>query len=123
VLQQVRGWLETGAKLFDRRGAPRIDMPPECFVIAEGGRYPLKNWSRSGFLAAPYDGELRENRSFTVRVAIRHEHYDFVVDARAVAVRRDAAGLAARFVSMAPASRQLIDDYFSHYALWVQVTR
>jgi hypothetical protein len=123
LLNQVKEWLGTGSKLFERRGALRVETPPECVVFIEGRTHALRNWSASGFLASPYDGGLKENRGFMVRVAIRHDHHDFVFDARAVAVRRDAGGLAARFVAVSEQNQRLIDDYFNHFALWVSVTR
>ena len=123
MLEQVRGWLEGGAKLFDRRRAPRIETPPECFVVIDGRQYGLRNWSSSGLLVSPYDGDLKENRGFAVRIAIRQEPYNFVIDARAIVVRRDAGGLAARFITMSAQHRQLLDDYFNTYALWVKVNR
>ena len=123
MLHQVKEWIESGAKLFERRGVERVDTPIECFVTIDGRQHPLKNWSATGFLAGPYDGDLKENRGITVRIAIRHEQHDFVLDARAVVVRRDAGGLAARFIAIPPQSQKLMDDYFSHFLVWLRVTR
>ncbi|SRR5258708_5989025 len=123
MLDYVKGWLGEGAKLFDRRGAPRVEVSPECFAAIDGRKFSLRNLSATGFLASPYDGDLKENRSFTVRIGIKQDHHSFMVDARAVVVRRDAGGLAARFMSMSGESQRQLDDYFNYCTMWLRVNR
>ncbi len=107
----------------ERRRAPRVAMPGHCFVVIEGNQYPLRNWSATGFFASPYDGELAVDRKFNVGISVRQDNFDFVVDAEAVVVRRDADGLAGRIISVAPERKRQIEDFFSQYTMWLKVTR
>ena len=118
--RQLRGYLGWGT---ERRQAERFDMPGHCFVVIEGNQYPLRNWSATGFLASPYDGDLTVDKTFSVGISVRQDNFDFIVDAEAVVVRRDDAGLAARIVSVSPERRRQIDDLFSQFTMWLKVNR
>ncbi|MBI1774264.1 MAG: PilZ domain-containing protein [Proteobacteria bacterium] len=123
LLDRLKRLLLRKAEGADRRQALRVDTPAHCFVVIEGRQYPLRNWSAIGFLASPYEGELAENGTFEVAISVRQDVFDFIVDARAIVVRKDAAGLAAKIVSVAPEVMRQIEAYFSHHALWVKVNR
>ena len=83
-----------------------------------GHAHPLKNWSATGFLASPYDGEVTEKEAFAVHIEVRQDNQVLEIDARAIAVRRDSAGLASAFTSMSTKDRQRLDMHFDCYGLW-----
>jgi hypothetical protein len=123
VFDWARRLVLWGAKLAERRRAPRVDLPGHCFVVIEGNQYPLRNWSATGFFAAAYAGELTVDRTFNVGISVRQDNFDFVFDAEAVVVRRDAGGIAGRIVDVTPEIRRQIDEFFSQYTMWVRVNR
>jgi hypothetical protein len=101
----------------DRRGAPRVEPPPDCAIVAiEGAAFPLKNWSATGFVADPYRGRLAVGQKCVVSITVRQEPFDIAFAAEALVVRRGAAGLAARFVFPPPDNKGQIDAYFTYHA-------
>ena len=123
MLGLIRQALEWALRLAERRRSPRMDMPAHCFVVIEGNQYPLRNWSATGFYASPYKGELTVDRTFNVGISVRHESFDFIVDAEAVVVRREEDGIAGKIVRVAPEFRRQIDEFFIHNAMWVRGAR
>jgi hypothetical protein len=106
---------KTGGAADERRQSPRVAVPPECQIRIGTKSYPLRNWSTSGFIAGPYDGDLGVKQRFKLTVAVRQDHFNIEFDAEAVVVRIDASGLAARFVFLPPAQKRQIEAYFAFY--------
>ncbi len=118
MLESVKAWFGGTSVQPERRGAPRIEAPTSSTVTIKGRAHPLKNWSATGFLASPYDGEVTEKEPLSVHIEIQQDHESFGIDARAIAVRHDSAGLAATFTSMSTKDRQRLDAHFDCYGLW-----
>ena len=116
VIDQVKRFFAPAATGANRRQAPRIDTPPECAVFFDGQRYPLKNWSTLGFLAGPYDGGLIIKQRCKLKVHVRQGQFDIAFDAEAIIVRRDAAGIAGRFIFLPPEKKRQIEAYFAFFA-------
>jgi hypothetical protein len=115
VLGQVKRFFGAQPAGANRRQAPRVDTPPECAVFFDGKRYALKNWSTLGFLAGPYDGSLIVKQRCKLRVHVRQDQFDIEFDAEAIVVRKDAGGIAGRFIFLPPDKKRQIEAYFAHY--------
>jgi hypothetical protein len=101
----------------ERRRSPRIEAPPDCAVVSVNGvSYALKNWSATGFLAAPYDGNVAVGQKCIVNIRVRQEHFDIAFAAEALVVRRGAGELAGRFVFLSPNDKGKIEAYFAYHA-------
>ncbi len=115
VLTQVKRFFAAEPAGANRRQAPRVDTPPQCAVYFDGKAYPLKNWSALGFLAGPYDGGLIVRQRCKLTIHVRQDHFDIEFDAEAIIVRKDAGGLAGRFIFLPPDKKRQIEAYFAFY--------
>jgi hypothetical protein len=101
----------------DRRQAPRIAAPPNCAVLSvDGAPYPLKNWSVTGFLADPYEGNLAVGQKCFVNIHVRQDPFDIAFAAEVVIVRKKERELAGRFVFLPSDNRGQIEAYFAYFA-------
>ncbi|GAB4176877.1 MAG: hypothetical protein OHK0024_14410 [Thalassobaculales bacterium] len=98
-----------------RARAPRVAVAARSFVTIDRKPYPLKNWSLSGVLFGPYDGDLIVRQRFRMTVAVKDAVNDIEFDTDAVVVRRMGSDLAAQFFQLHPAYRARIEKYFSSY--------
>ena len=115
VLEQVKRFFAPEIAGANRRQAPRVETPPECAVYFDGKRYPLKNWSTLGFLAGAYDGGLIVKQRCKLKVHVRQDAFDIAFECEAVIVRKDAGGIAGRFIFLPPDKKRQIEAYFAHY--------
>src|SRR5256885_9543126 len=115
VLDQVKRFFAPEPSGANRRQAPRVDTPPECAIYFDGKSYPLKNWSTLGFLAGPYDGGLIAKQRCKLKVHVRQDSFDIAFDAEAIIVRKDAGGIAGRFIFLPPDKKRQIEAYFAFY--------
>jgi len=100
----------------DRRSEPRIEAPPSCAVLSvDGTPYPLKNWSTTGFLAEPYEGNLAVGQRCLVNIHVRQEPFDIAFAAEVVIVRKEAGALAGRFTFLPTDGKGQIEAYFAYF--------
>lgn len=101
----------------DRRREPRVEAPPNCAILSvDGAPYPLKNWSATGFLADPYEGNLTVGQKCIVNIHVRQDPFDIAFAAEVVIVRKGAGELAGRFTFLPADNRGQIESYFAFFA-------
>ena len=92
---------------IDRKAPPeRRDEPAEPLcegtVEIDGARYPLVNWSQSGFLAKDYSGDrgARDKAEVTLSVTLAGYPFEFTTTAMLVRVDRESRKAVGAFVDM-----------------------
>lgn len=110
-------WVSRRPKEADRRREPRVTAPPNCAVLSvDGAPYSLKNWSATGFLADPYEGNLAVGQKCVVNIHVRQNPFDIAFAAEVVIVRKGEGELAGRFLFLPLDSKSRIDSYFAYFA-------
>ncbi len=97
----------------DRRRQPREEVTLGTVDI--GGRaYPVKNWSTTGFLAAPCDCKCREGDRVDIRfhVDVPGKSVRFACKASLVRVNREPGEVAGVFTMMEREDRVLVAGHF-----------
>jgi hypothetical protein len=101
----------------ERRQEPRVSAPRNCAVLSvDGTPYELKNWSQTGFLADPYEGNLAVGQKCVVNIHVRQDPFDIAFAAEVVIVRKGAGELAGRFVFLPSDNKGQIEAYFTYFA-------
>lgn len=92
--------------------ATRVPMM-DASVSIDRKVYPLQNWSVSGFLLSPYEGDLVPRQRVYLELLIREGEREMSFATDAIVVRVDQGGLAARFPpDIRPDAKRAIDAYF-----------
>ncbi len=97
----------------DRRRARREDV--RLGTVEIGGRaYPVRNWSSTGFLAVPYDGEHSEGDSVDIHFEVQLSANTIAFFCKAILVRVDPRSreLAGVFTMMDRESRIAVARHF-----------
>ena len=79
-----------------------------------GARYPLQDWSSSGFLAHGYDGEHETGQRVDIAISVRDgaQPVEFACKAILVRVDRDSGKLVGAFVELETALRVELARHF-----------
>lgn len=92
--------------------APRVPMV-DASVSIDRKVYPLQNWSLSGFLLSPYEGDLVPKQRVYLELLFKDGEKEVSFATDAIVVRVDGGGLAARFPpDIRPDARRAIENYF-----------
>lgn len=100
-------------------GAPVLDetwLRPrgDAYVRIANHDYALRAWSRTGFLAAPFDGDLVPGQKARATLVVRdfHDKDGGLTLTDEVTVQRiDGHGLMAKWRPLSPRKRALVDEY------------
>ncbi len=114
-----RFWMPAG----DRRREPREDVSGATAEIM-GDTYPLKNWSRGGFLATSCTADYVVGDELDARfsIPIPGRRLDFACRAAVVRVERDEQNIAGVFEGVDAATQAVIDAHFGVDAARVKST-
>lgn len=96
----------------DQRAAPRVEVPGALMRI-DSKEFPIANISVSGFLIAPYEGDLILRQKFYLTLVLPDgdKTADFNVEARVA--RLAPAGLGAYFLDLRLDARMAIEELLS----------
>lgn len=102
-----------GSSPQDRRQMPRIELKHGSAKV-DSKTYRLKNISTTGFLLQPYRGDMvpRQRVYLKLIIMVNGQEREFAVDAFVVRVVGDS--LAARFFSLRPDARRVIESFQRH---------
>ncbi len=105
--------MQVEAKVDERRVEPRLDTSQGSVEI-DGVVYPLRNWSRRGFLAGPYTGGHQEGDRIRISCAIPFSGKILELGGEALVIRVDGEGqeLAALLVVKGNAWNEAFAQYF-----------
>ena len=112
-LKALLGGAGLGDTGRDRRREFREDVMSGTVEI-QGRSYPVKNWSSTGFLAAPCDCKCSDGDSVPIRFHVEVPGKSFRFDCKAILVRVDGKSgeVAGVFTMMDRETRVLIANHF-----------
>ena len=101
------------SKESERRRERREDVSLGT-VTVDGRTFPVRNWSSTGFLAAPYAGDYKEGDSVDIRFEVQVPGRSINFACKAILIRVDlkAQELAGVFTMMDRESRILVARHF-----------
>jgi hypothetical protein len=99
----------------NQRKEPRVPVA-NSYLIVGGQELPLRNWSFSGFLAGPYDGELAIGAEFALSLRLSCDQGNAEIRGRGKLIRNDEAGIAGTWALEKPSKQdEMLLRFFLAY--------
>lgn len=114
-LEQLRGVLNK-IRSGDRRNGGRAGAAAADYVMFDGERVPLRNWSTVGLLFGPVAAQLKPDQKLRVVVRVRTDRGPLQFDAEATVVRSQDGEVAAKYQCVNQSHDKIIQGHFARRA-------